>query len=115
MELVNHLPTTADGVKVVKMDKGRTPYGVPLYKLCILRKMTQQLFRRISIKGTYPFKCVYFNIIIENDGFNGDICVAHFWCDYTKYHYTFLIKNHEQKTLLPLFESMIIFTKKFDA
>jgi hypothetical protein len=39
MELVNYLPTTADGVKVVKIDRGRTPYGVPLYKLYILRKI----------------------------------------------------------------------------
>ena len=52
---------------------------------------------------------------MEEDGFNGDICVAHFWCDYTKYHRAFPIKNHEQETLLLLFESMIAFAKKFDA
>jgi hypothetical protein len=28
----NHLPTAVDGVKVVKMDRGRTPYGVPFCK-----------------------------------------------------------------------------------
>ena len=41
MELVNYLPTIADGVKVVKTDKGRTPYGVLLYKLYVLGKITQ--------------------------------------------------------------------------
>ena len=41
MELVDYLPTVADGVKVVKTDRGRTPYGVPLCELCVLRKMTQ--------------------------------------------------------------------------
>ena len=40
MELVDYLPTIADRVKVVKIDRGRTPYSVPLYKLYILRKMT---------------------------------------------------------------------------
>ena len=40
MELVDYLPTTADRVKVVKTDRGRTPYGVPLCELYILRKIT---------------------------------------------------------------------------
>ena len=39
MELVDYLPTIADGVKVVKTDRGRTLYGIPLYKLYILRKI----------------------------------------------------------------------------
>ena len=39
MELVDYLPTIADGVKVVKTDRGRTLYGIPLYKLCVLRKI----------------------------------------------------------------------------
>ena len=41
MELVDYLLTAADGVKVVKTDRGRTPYGVPLYKLYVLRKINQ--------------------------------------------------------------------------
>ena len=40
MELVEHLPIAADGVKVVKTDRGRTLYGIPLYKLYVLRKIT---------------------------------------------------------------------------
>ena len=41
MELVDYLLTTADGVKVVKMDRERTPYGVPLYKPYVFEKITQ--------------------------------------------------------------------------
>jgi len=78
MELVNYLLTTADRVKVVKTDRGRTPYGVLLCKLCVLRKITQQISCRILVKGTYPFKRVYFDIIIEEDGFNRDMCIAYF-------------------------------------
>jgi hypothetical protein len=40
MELVNYLLTAVDGVKVVKMDRGRTPYGILLCKLCVLGKIT---------------------------------------------------------------------------
>ena len=115
MELVNYLLTAVDRVKVVKTDRGRTPYGIPLYKLYVLRKITQQISHRLSAKGTYPFKRVYFNIIIEEDRFNRDIYVAYFWCNYTKYHHAFPIKNHEQEILLLLFELIIAFIKKFDA
>ena len=40
MELVNYLPTTVNRVKVVKTDRGRTLYGILLYKLYILKKIT---------------------------------------------------------------------------
>ena len=40
MELVDYLLTAVSGIKVVKTDKGRTLYSVPLYKLYILRKIT---------------------------------------------------------------------------
>jgi len=75
---VDYLPTIVDGVKVVKIDRGRTPYSILLYKLYILGKITQQTFYRILAKGTYPFKYVYFNIIIEEDGFNGYIYIVYF-------------------------------------
>jgi hypothetical protein len=39
MESVDYLPTAVNGVKVVKIDRGRTPYSIPLYKLYILRKI----------------------------------------------------------------------------
>src|SRR6266436_7405442 len=100
MELVDYLPTTANRVKVVKTDRGRTPYGIPLCKLYIIRKINQQTSYRVLVKGTYPFKRVYFNIIIEEDGFNGDTCVAYFWYNYIKYYYAFPIKNYKQEILL---------------
>ena len=40
MELVDYLLTVVDGVKVVRTDRGRTPYGIQLYKLYILGKIT---------------------------------------------------------------------------
>jgi len=41
MELVDYLPTTVDRVKVVKINRERTPYSIPLYKLYILAKIIQ--------------------------------------------------------------------------
>jgi hypothetical protein len=40
MELVGYLLTAADGVKVVKTDRGRTLYGVLLCKPYVLGKIT---------------------------------------------------------------------------
>jgi len=67
------------------------------------------------VRGTYPFECIHFDVIIEEDGFNRDIYIAYFWCDYIKYHHAFPIKNYKQETLLPLFKSIIAFAKKFNA
>ena len=39
MKLVDYLLTVIDRVKVVKMDRGRTPYSVPLCKPCVLKKI----------------------------------------------------------------------------
>ena len=39
MELVDYLLTAVNRVKVVKTDRERTPYSIPLYKLYILRKI----------------------------------------------------------------------------
>ena len=38
---MDYLPTAANRVKVVKMDKGRTPYSVPLCEPYVLGKITQ--------------------------------------------------------------------------
>ena len=51
---------------------------------------------------------------MEEDGFNRDTYIAHFWYNYTKYYRAFPIKNYKQETLFPLFKSMIAFIKKFD-
>ena len=115
MELVDYLPTAVDRVKVVKTDRGRTPYSVLLCELCVLGKITQQISYRILVKGSYPFKYIYFNVIIEDDGFNRDIYIAHFWYNYIKYHHAFPIKNYKQEMLLPLFKLIIAFAKKFNA
>jgi len=53
MELVDYLLTAVDGVKVVKIDRGRTLYSVPLCKPYILGKITLQISCRILVKGSY--------------------------------------------------------------
>jgi hypothetical protein len=115
MEAVKKLPAATQGVKVIATDGGRTPYGKPLCEPCLLGKMTQQVSRRPSTHGKYPFERVHFDVILADQGYNGDRCIAHFWCDYSKYHRAFPIKNHTQQSLAPLFESMQAFAKKFDS
>jgi len=115
IELVDYLLTAANRVKVVKTDRERTLYSIPLCKLYILGKINQQISYRVLVKGTYPFKHIHFNVIIKEDGFNRDTYIAHFWCNYIKYHYAFPIKNHKQEILLLLFKLIIVFAKKFNA
>ena len=46
-------------------------------------------------------------------GYGGATCIAHFWCEKTKYHRAWPLPNHQQHTLLPIFEATIAFAKKF--
>lgn len=117
MEAIRHLPAAAEGVVLIKEPPKSTQFGPPLCEPCIMARIQQQTSRRPAPKGTYPFERVHFDVIIlgtkGKKGYGGDTCIAHFWCDYTKYHQAWPLPNHQQSTLLPIFESMLAFAKKF--
>jgi hypothetical protein len=82
-----------------------------------MSRIEKQTSRRPAPTGTYPFERVHFDVIIlgikGKKGHGGSTCIPHFWCDYTKYHRAWPTPNHKQATLLPIFESIIAFAKKF--
>jgi len=117
MEAIEHLPAAAEGVELRNEPSRNTVFGPPLCEPCIMARIQQQTSRKPTPKGTYPFERVHFDVIILGTkgkrGFGGNTCIAHFWCDHTKYHRAWPLPNHRQSTLLPIFESMIAFAKKF--
>ena len=117
MEAIQHLPTAAEGVELRSEPSRNTVFGPPLCEPCIMARIQQQTSRKPAPKGTYPFERVHFDVIIlgtkDKKGFGGNTCIAHFWCDHTKYHRAWPLPNHQQSTLLPIFESVIAFAKKF--
>lgn len=117
MESIRHLPAAAEGVVLIKDPPKATVFGPPLCEPCIMGNMQQQTSRRPAPTGSYPFERTHFDVIIlgtkGKSGFGGSTCIAHFWCDYTKYHRAWPLPNHQQSTLLPLFESILAFAKKF--
>ena len=46
-------------------------------------------------------------------GYGGATCIAYFWCEKTKYYRAWPLPNHQQHTLLPIFEATVAFAKKF--
>jgi len=82
-----------------------------------MARIQQQISRRPSRIGTYPFERIHFDIIIlgtkGKKGYSGDTCIAHFWCDNTKYHRAWPLPNHKEISLFPIFESTIALAKKF--
>jgi len=117
MESIQHLPAAAEGVVINKEPLKTTAFSPPLCEPCVMARIQQQTSRRPAPKGTYPFERVHFDVIIlgtkDKKGYGGNTCIAHFWCDHTKYHRAWPLPNHKQSSLLPIFESIIAFTKKF--
>lgn len=120
MEAIQHLPDAAEGVVLIKQPSNNTVFGPPLCEPCIMAHIQQQTSRKPAPKGTTPFERVHFDIIIlgtkGRKGYRGDTCIAHFWCDYAKYHQArraWPLPNHNQSTLLPIFKSTITHAKKF--
>lgn len=117
MESIEHLPVAAEGVELREEPQSNTVFGPPLCEPCIMARIQKQKSRKPALRGTYPFEGVHFDVIIlgtkGKKAYDGSTCIAHFWCDHTKYHRAWPLPNHQQATLLPIFESIIAFAKKF--
>src|SRR5579871_1963199 len=117
MESIDNLPAAAEGVVLLPEPSKNTVFGPPLCEPCTVARIQQQNSRKPAPHGTYPFERVHFDVIILDmkgkRSFTGDACIAHFWCDFTKYHRAWPLPNHTETALLPIFESIIAFAKKF--
>jgi hypothetical protein len=117
MDSIHHLPAAAEGVTLVKEPPRNTVFGPPLCEPCVMARIQQQISRRPSHGGTYPFERIHFDVIIlgtkGKKGYSGDTCIAHLWCDNTKYHRAWPLPNHKEISLFPIFESTIALAKKF--
>src|SRR5215469_13659729 len=120
MESINNLPFAAEGVTLTEAPKRtRSEYGPPLCEPCTMARLQSQTSRRPpTIPARTPFKHIHFDVIIMEGlqgqrAYGGDTCIAHFYCEKTKYHRAWALPNHQQVTLLSLFNATITFTKKF--
>jgi hypothetical protein len=114
MESISNLPLAAEGVSVVEAPKQTSEFGQPLCEPCIMAKLQRQISRHPpTLQARTPFERIHFDVIIMGKGYGGATCIAHFWCEKTKYHRAWPLPNHQQHTLLPIFEATVAFAKKF--
>lgn len=114
MESISNLPLAAEGVSIVEAPKQTSEFGQPLCEPCVMAKLQRQISRRPpTLRARTPFERIHFDIVIMGRGYGGATCIAHFWCEKTKYHRAWPLPNHQQHTLLPIFEATVAFAKKF--
>lgn len=114
MESITNLSLAAEGVEIVDAPKHITEFGSPLCEPCVMAKLQSQISRRPpTLQARTPFERIHFDVIVMGKGYGGAACIAHFWCEKTKYHRAWPLPNHKQHTLLPIFEATIAFAKKF--
>jgi len=79
------------------------------------RLQSQTSCRPPTTPARTPFERIHFDVIIMegHKGYGGATCIAHFYCEKTKYHRAWALPSHQQATLLPVFEATAAFAKKF--
>ena len=60
-----------------------------------------------SGRAIKPYQVLHFDLTINDKGFDGTSCIAHFTDEFTSYVWVYPLNDHKEKTLLPIFESLI--------
>jgi len=74
---------------------------------CAVSKAHQIISRRPARRAEKPFKCVHFNLIEFEEGFDGSRYVLHFTDDLTRMHWVYPISNKLQSTLLAVIKFFV--------
>ena len=54
-----------------------------------------------------PYQVLHFDLTINYKGFDRTSCIAYFTDEFTLYVWVYPLNDHKEKTLLPIFKSLI--------
>ena len=74
---------------------------------CAVSKMHRVINKAPSGCAIKPYQVLYFDLTINDKGFDGTSCIAHFTDEFTSYLSVYPLNDHKEKTLLPIFKSLI--------
>lgn len=103
-EVIQHLKKSEDaGIEVLKGDAPKTVNCTS----CAVSKMHEIGQRSPTGRAIKPFQVLHFDLTINNMGFDGTRCIAHFTDEFTSFSYVYPLVNHRESTLIPVFKSLI--------
>lgn len=74
---------------------------------CAVSKMHQIINRNPTGRAIKPFQVLHFDLTINDIGFDGTRCIAHFTDEFTSFNWVYPLVNHKEDTLIPVFKSLI--------
>ena len=74
---------------------------------CAVSKMHRVINKAPSGRAIKPYHVLHFDLTINDKGFDGTSCIAHFRDEFTSYVWVYPLNDHKEKTLLPIFKSLI--------
>ena len=75
---------------------------------CAVSKMHRVINKAPSGRAIKPYQLLHFDLTINDKGFDGTSCIAHYFTDeFTSYVWVYQLNDHKEKTLLPIFKSLI--------
>ncbi len=76
---------------------------------CAVSKMHRLMQKTLAERATKSYKILHFDIIIFQKRFDFDetFCITHFIDEYTSFNWVFSLIDHQEKTLMSMFKSLI--------
>jgi hypothetical protein len=104
-EVIKHLKKLED-VTVLKDESAAAPKAMQCMT-CAVSKMHRLINRAPSGRAIKPFQVLHFDLTINNRGFDGTSCIAHFTDEFTSFCWVYPLTDHKKKTLIPVFKSLV--------
>lgn len=74
---------------------------------CALSKIHQIINKNPTDRAIKSFQVLYFDLTINDVGFDGIRCITHFIDEFTSFNWIFFFINHKKTTLISIFKSLI--------
>ena len=90
----------------VEVIVGQAPKTVNC-ETCAVFKMHEIIKRAPTARAIKLFEVLHFDLTINNIGFDGSRCIAHFTDEFISFNWVYFLRNHKKETLLPIFKALI--------
>lgn len=94
-EVMNHINESTTGAII--SSPNQSPNTIEC-ETCALSKAHHIISRRPRIRSTEAFERVHFDLIQMTQSFDGFTYILHFLCDYTAYHFAYILASKSQTT-----------------
>jgi hypothetical protein len=107
LEVIHQLKKI-DDIEMIKENEDESPKTVDC-ETCAVSKMHRLMQKTFAGRAIKSYEVLHFDIIIFKKKFDFDetFCIAHFIDEFTSFNWIFPLIDHQEKTLMSVFKSLI--------